>query len=217
MKLFFSLNILWILVSCAGYQLNDYSNPLNSYGINKLRVEPFFNESNFSLAGAMFADEAFNVLSEFNGLNLTRKSHGVDGVLIGIVRSAKSRKESLASSSEVVAQSVAPTNTSNRQSFNVTATNLIQVIVDYYVVKDKDLERLKAVKNREVVQALQKASAVYHKKVFVSTTLRREIYDGESSAVNDSQTQTALTRNIRTLAAQAAKQLQDSLFYEKRN
>lgn len=206
-----------MLVGCAGYQLNDYSNPLSSYGITKLRVEPFFNESNFSLAGAMFSDEAFNVLSEFKGLHLSRKSKGVDGVLIGIVKSAKSRKESLASSSEVVAQSIAPTNTSNRQSFNITATNLIRVSVDYYIVKDKDLERLKAVKNREVEKILQKATSVYHKRVSVATTLRREIYDGESSAVNDSQTQTALTRNIRTLAAQAAKQLQDSLFYEKRN
>lgn len=221
MKLIFSLTLFIFLTSCAGYQLNDYSNPLSAYGIETIKIEPFYNESNFALAGAMFADEAFNSLSEFKGLHITRKAGKADAVLIGIVTSEKTRKESMRSSSEVVAQNIAPTNTSNRQAFNITATNTLILNVKYYIIKDSELQKFQAIKSlkneSEFKESLEKATSVFSRNIGVSSTLRREIYDGESSAVNYTQNQTALRRNVREMALQAAKQLQGALFYEKRN
>ena len=221
MKLILSLTLFIFLTSCAGYQLNDYSNPLKRYGIKTIKIEPFYNESNFSLAGAMFADETYNTLSEFNGLKLTRKSNKADAILIGIVTSEKSRKDSMRSTSEVIAQNIAPTNTSNRQDFNITATNRLIVIVKYYIVKDDQLQKFQAIKNlkngSELKKSLEKATSVFSKHIAVASTLRREIYDGESSAVNYTQNQTTLRRNLREMAKQAAKQFQGALSYEKRN
>ena len=221
MKLILSLTLFIFLSSCAGYQLNDYSNPLEGSGIKTIKIEPFYNESNFALAGAMFADEAYNALSEFKGLSITRKSSQADAVLIGIVSSEKSRKESMRSSSEVVAQNIAPINTSNRQDFNITATSRLEINVKYYIVKDSELQKFEAIKSLknggELKKSLEKTVSVFTKNIYVTSTLRREIYDGESSAINYTQNQTALRRNVREMAAQAAKQLQGALFYEKRN
>lgn len=202
-------------VSCAGYQLNNYENPLKKWGIENLRVLNFYNESNFLAAGSICTEKTYQELSELKDLKLTSLNKKADGVLIGIVSSDRLREDSLRSSSKVVAGRIAPNSTNSNNNFNVTATNTVEFYVDYYLVKDKDLENFLKIKkaNKEIVKFSHEN--LFHKRIRVSGTLLREIYDGSGTAVNQTQNEKALERKIEDLASQAAKEFKYALMYEK--
>lgn len=204
-----------ILSSCAGYQLNDYSNPLIKWDIKKLRLVSFYNETNFAGAGSAFLEETYKMLSQLHELELVSDNKMADGVLIGVVSSGQSKKESLRSSSKVVATTQAPTSTAGRQDFNITATNILTLTVTYYIVKDHKLAAYEQIKKIDSLgDTILNSQSVYSKKIQVTEQIRREIYDGEASAVNQTQNEKAVARKIRELGQDAAIQLKNALLYE---
>ena len=96
MKSQYLILLCLLVASCSGYRVKKDANPFSPYGINSLAVPLFVNYSNFSQVSAPMTRELIATLAEYNELRLyTSLRPNIDAVLIGILESEQTRRESL--------------------------------------------------------------------------------------------------------------------------
>lgn len=188
-----SLSLVFLL-SCAGYKLSNYHNPLEGKGVKALYVKMFYNESLFPEASSILTRETFDTLAQFRGLKVISDEKKADGVLIGVVKSSQSQREAIKSSGKILAGQVAPLKTKNRKDFNITGTNLLSFKVHY--------------------KLLGKEGLIWEKTFSVAGGMRREIYGGDDGVVNETQTSKAIINKLKELSKDIGDQLKNAWLYE---
>src|SRR3989338_9617244 len=133
MKSFFLIFLLY----CTGYRLSDRSNPFKQYGIKTLHIPLFYNHSNLPNLSGDFTQEVYTLLSEFKDLRLVNSPKRADAVLVGIIRSADSLKDTRLNKSYRTAKNTAPEAVgTDRRNFTIPASTQLRLGLHVVIIKN---------------------------------------------------------------------------------
>ncbi len=213
---FQGLLFIFLLVNCAGYNVKSKNNPLQQYGISKLAVPAFYNQSNIPHASPVFTRELITFLRQFKGLEVQNElNENSDAVLIGIIESADKYKHTVTSVENRVTSDIAPNAISETQrgEFYIPAITQVNLKVRFILLKRPTLEMIEFVKKDIAKSIKYSENIIFNQEVSLSDSFNREIFDSEAKRVNATQNRKALQRTVRDLAFAARDSFSELVLY----
>jgi len=211
-----SLAIIFLfLSSCAEYQWTNKTNPFARYGIRKLCVPTFLNQSSLSGPSVSFTSEVIKMLNTFNNLEVQSGfSVSCDGVLIGKIKSSSTLANTITNQEIRVAKNIADESIGGaRGDFYVPAVTKIGLQVQFIVIKRPTEDELKFFLSNYADRIISGQKIVFNEIVPIDERFNREIFDGEASVVNATQNRGAMKKSIQQLAQNAAFTFRDMILY----
>jgi hypothetical protein len=212
----FSLAIfILFLSSCAGYQWTNKTNPFARYGIRKLCIPTFLNQSTLSGPSVSFTSEVMKMLNTFNNLEVQGGfSSDCDGVLIGKIKSSSTLAATVTNQEIRVAKTIADQSIGGvRGDFYVPAVTKIGLQVQFIVIKRPTEEELKFFLSNYADRIISGQKIVFNELISIEERFNREIFDGEATVVNATQNRGATKKSINQLALNAANTFRDMILY----
>lgn len=211
-----SLAIIFLfLSSCAGYEWTSKANPFARYGIRKLCVPMFLNQSTLSGPSNSFTSEVIKMLSTFNGLEVQSGfSSSCDGVLLGKIKSENMLANTVTNQEIRIAKNVADQSIGGtRGDFYVPAVTRIGLNVHFIMLKRPSEDELKFFMSNYADRIIANQKIVFNEIVPISESFNREIFDGEATSVNATQNRGATRKSVFQMAQNAANTFRDMILY----
>jgi hypothetical protein len=209
------LLFIWpLLTACADYRFQKQDNPFSQYGINSLSIPLFYNQSSFSNVSSAFTKEVYQIMTGFKGLKVTHGKGASDAVLIGIISSPASLKDSalatdLRSAKTVLGQNFAK----NRNDFYVPSRNNLRLSLKIIVIKHPTDEEIKLLQSGLLDRPFVSSKIIFSENVSVESSYTREIFADEASQVIQTQNRGAQKRTLNEMALNAAVNFRDMILY----
>lgn len=215
MTKFYAFVLCFLLTSCAGYRFSQQDNPLSQYGIQSISIPSFYNYSTLPHVSAEFSREVFAMMMGFPSLKVTSGfDNSSDAVMIGIVKSSESLRETLRPQTLRVAQGSAPNAIGpNRKEFYIPGGTNVQLYLQLVVIKRPTEEELAIIHSSlgESVQGNDKV--IFNEFIPVTGGFAREIFDNESVNVVGTQNKGAVQKSVKLMAEQAAQSVKEMILY----
>jgi hypothetical protein len=207
--------IILFLSSCAGYQWTNKTNPFARYGIRKLCVPTFLNQSALSGPSVSFTSEVIKMLNTLNNLEVQSGfSTSCDGVLVGKIKSSATLANTITNQEIRVAKNIADESIGGtRGDFYVPAVTRIGLQVQFIVIKRPTEDELKFFLSNYADRIISGQKIVFNEIVPIEERFNREIFDGEATVVNATQNRGAMKKSITQLAQNAANTFRDMILY----
>lgn len=135
MKFYFFLLFL-LMTGCAGYRVNDESNPFISYGVHSVAVPMFVNRSNIENVSGPVTKEIIRLLNQYSKLKVVAgDSDQTDAVLIGVVDSDRNLRDSTKSDERLFTTDKLAESIGARPGFYVPAKTSYTFKMSFYLIK----------------------------------------------------------------------------------
>ncbi|MDA9793207.1 hypothetical protein N9B72_01355 [Bacteriovoracaceae bacterium] len=207
--------LLPLLTSCAGYKMVEKSNPLARYGIKKISVPMFLNQSTLAATSSSFTSEFISLLSSYPNLKARAGfQKDSDAVLIGIVQSNKRYSQTVINSQQRVVTTVAPNTLGNERSdFYIPATSQVKLRLKILLLLKPTEQELKLLRSKYAAKLRGNRKIIFSEVIEVTDTFNRETFDNEAGQVNFTQNYGVLNRSIKKMAKQAASTFEETILY----
>lgn len=207
----FSLLILALLSSCAGYQFRYQNNPFAPYGIKSVAIPNFLNKSLIPNASTSMTENINTVLSQNTTLKIySGNSTKADATLIGIVSSFDKKNSFYQTTGRTLIK-----DKNGRRDFympNQTSFNLTLVIV---LIKKPTSEDLKLL-NKDFLPYIDKhPKVVFSKSISLNSSYSRylELTSGPDGGAitNSTQNREILNKAVEALAVSAGNNFRETV------
>jgi len=205
------LLILLLAISCQGYQFQTKKNPFAKYGISSIAVENFYNYSNLNNLSPSFSKEMTLMLSGFSKLKVLNNFKDADAVLVGVLTTQDTRRQSRVRSDEIGAKSILKDRIGNsRNDYYIPTKTRLSAKLKIVIIKNyskRDLELLQS--EGEIIDP----RVVFTELLDLSEIYTREVLAGASNNFTLTRAQGAEKNAIETMAQNAANTFREMILY----
>jgi hypothetical protein len=210
----YSLFLLLLLSSCAGYKFQERNNPFSDYGVNSISMPVFYNQSNFVNINSHITREVYKVLEGFKGLRIYAGKAKTDAILIGIVRSARRMSDSMSSDGYRSAKNATDgsLDTEIRDDFLIPTRSILSLNIDLYLIKnptDKEIQLM----NSSMGKFLVNSKVIINENIKISGSFIREVYKTQFSDITGTQNRGAKKATLKLMAEKIARSFKDNILY----
>lgn len=208
--LIFNILVIILLPGCSGYSFRKQKNPFEHYGIKSVAIPNFYNRSQLPRASSVFTSTFIDMFSRFKNLSVyTGENENADAYLIGIINSPNERHKTYSQEGVQLASSVAKANIGLREDFLVPSSTKVNATVDFYLIRNSNYEQIKYLINR-AEKPFENIEVVLARKIPINFTFQRVLLNGESQAVNQTQSMGSYDQSLKS----SAQDIADSFRYE---
>lgn len=206
------LLILLIFISCQGYQLQTKKNPFARYGVSSIAIVNFYNHSNINNVSSSFTREMSFMLAGFSGLRIINDSQNSDAVLIGIIESADSRKESRVRSDDIVSSSILGNriDSSKRVDYYIPTKTNLKLDLKVMLVKAFDSNDIEVLKSKG---ELIGPRVLFTEVIPLTETYTREVLSGAANNFTTTRANGAEKNALEGMATNAANTFREMILY----
>ncbi len=206
------LLILLLFVSCQGYQLQTKKNPFSRYGVTSVAVENFYNHSNMNNVSSSFTKEMVFMLSSFSKLKVKNNTKNVDAVLVGIIESTDSRRESRVRSDDIVSSSILENrvDSSKRVDYYIPTKTTLKLNLKLMLIKSfkrTDINSLKT--DGELIDP----RVLFTERIPLTEAYTREVLDGATNNFTTTRANGAEKNALEQMAINAANTFKEMILY----
>jgi len=210
---YFLILLISFVTSCAGYQYQKLDNPFSQYGVTSIAIPMFYNHSNFNNVAPQFTTELHKVLSGFKGLKVINGTNKSDAVLIGVISSPASRKDSRFATTSRAVKGVTPGNVGSRDDFYVAGTNSLRMSLTIMVIKQPTPEEIRILQSDLGKNQVVSSKVLFTETIPVTGSYSKVIFDGTAGQVVHTQNRGIESKNIKTMATTAASTFRNMILY----
>lgn len=213
------MHLLWLillsaLVSCSGYRFKSSTNPFENYGVRKIAIPIFLNQSPVPNTAAPFTKEITLLLSQYPGLEIVGADTGhADAVLVGVIDSKDKLSETVKTNGYKITNSVAPKSLAGRSDFFVPFSTSVNLSVRLILIKDPAKEDVQLAQSELADQLRNNPKILFNEILPASGSFNREIYDEAGGQANFSQNKGAYDRTIKTMATNLSNNFKEMILY----
>ena len=208
------LALFIILTSCAGYRFRNKENPFIQFGIRTLSVPMFYNHSTLHNVSGVFTKEIFNTMINYKGLELKSGNAPADAVLIGIVESPQTLKDTVSSEAFKSVENTYGEEVLNekRKNFNLPSVNRVSLKVRIIVIKQPSKEEIKFLRS-SYGKGVVSSKIIFNETISLSDTYNLKENGGEGVKVLGTQNRGIQQATVKNLALSAATSFKDMILY----
>lgn len=134
--------------ACSGYRVKGRENPLEIYGIKRLSLPLFINQSTLANVSSPFTREIADLLSRYKNLKvIAGETLDVDGVLIGIITSPKHLDETVTTTARTFTESQVEGAIGDRRDFYTPLSKNVLLKLNIILIKRPTEDELKLIKD----------------------------------------------------------------------
>lgn len=197
------------LTSCSGYRVTNNENPLLIYGIRRLAIPVFINQSAISKVSGPITTEIKSLMMSYSGLQIDSEyTSASDAVLLGIIESPQHKSDTVRVTATKfttgeLAKSIGP-----RNEFYIPSRSQIDLRLRLVLIKKPSVFDMSLAQG-EMGNLLGKhPRVVFQETLDLSTGFSREISDNLSpdsgGVVNFTKNKKAQEDSIKTTAKSVA-------------
>lgn len=206
--------ILILISSCSGYRFKNSNNPFENYGVRKIAIPMFLNQSPIPNVSAPFTKEITLLLSQYPGIEIVgADSDHADAVLVGLIDSKDKLSETVKTNGYKVTNSVAPKSLAGRSDFFVPFSTSLNLQVRLILIKDPKKEEIDVAQSELAGQLQNNPKILFNETFPVSGSFNREIYDESGGQVNFTQNKGAMDRTVKTMATNFSNTFKEMILY----
>lgn len=207
-----ALIALLFILSCQGYQLQTKKNPFQRYSVASVSVENFYNHSNLNNVVPSFTKEMVFMLSSFSDLRVNNNFKTSDAVLVGVISSAQSRRDSRVRSDDILSSSTIEerVDASKRIEYYIPTKTRLNLNLKVMLIQNyskKDVELLKS--NGELIGP----RVLFTENIDLTEIYTREVLDGDTNNFSTTRAMGAEKNAVESMAKSAANTLKEMMLY----
>jgi hypothetical protein len=174
----------------------------------------FYNYSNLPNVNALVTQEIYQLMTEFNGLKIVNSSSRADAVLIGIIKSGDSLKDTRTNKNYRVAKNTAPEAIGeSRRNFSIPARTQLKLSLHVIVIKNPTATEIKILQSDLGPEVSVSPKIIFNQMMAINGDYTREVFDGELTDINFTQNKGAETRSLKNMAVSAANTFREMILY----
>lgn len=210
------LFILPFLIGCSGYHFRDQKNPLDYLEIKSLAIPMFVNRSVLPSVNGIFTTEFSLLFSEYSGLKVyPGDGKDKDAVLLGIVSSPLSRKETVTIINEKYTSGVLQPSMGERRPLYLPFNKQIHLKVRLILIKkpSKEMIEILSGENGELLKSHPKIIFDRMMDVTISYTGSLDINESvdDGGVLNFTKNHSFLSANVKRMAKIAANKFKEEI------
>lgn len=197
--------LLFTLTSCAGYRVKRPGNPFSENGIKTISIPMFVNHSVIPNVSSPMTKEISLMLSGYPKLRVfPGENRKADAILLGIITSAKHRKDVIKTKSRVLIQGdLLEDSIGNRNQFYVPTASEITLDVQLVLIKNPSPEEIKILKS-SIGSKVRSSKIVFNEKITVVKEFARDVREtttvDSGGTVNSTKSKASMESGIEGMA-----------------
>ncbi len=213
-RIAFFLLAISLFDGCAGYTLRSRDNPFAQYGISKIAIPQFYNQSNLNGVARHFTREFTLLLQSFNGLEVvTGDDPTADAHLIGILKSPQYLHQTMSRNHETTASTYNPALTQERQDILIPTSNRIDLRLSLILIRNPEKEDIELLQSSIGEQITKGKKIIFQEQFSAGGSINLEIYRGDNSIVNSAQNRGILEKTMIQRAQTTAIAFKNRVLY----
>lgn len=210
------LFILPLFIGCSGYHFRDQKNPLDYLEIKSLAIPMFINRSVLPSVNGPFTTEFSLLFSEYSGLKVSPgDGKDTDAVLLGIISSPVTRKETVTIISEKFTSGVLQPSMGERKPLYLPFNKQLHLKVRLILIKRPSKEMLEILtsENGELIKSHPKIIFDRMMDVTISYTGSLDINENvdDGGVLNFTKNHSFLSANVKKMAKIAASKFKEEI------
>lgn len=214
----FTVSILLVLSSCAGYQVKYQDNPFREHGVNSVSIPIFLNKSIIPNIAGPLTKEIIKSLTDYTTLGIySGFSKTADAVLIGIVTSGKKRDEVFKNTGTTYTDSDLKESIGSREDFYVPTSNSYHASLQLILIKKPTKQDIELMNSRFSSYMSQHPRVLFSETITLSGSYSKIVNSNVSldggGVVNFTQSKQNFQKSIQSLAESAASSFREEILY----
>lgn len=210
------LIIIPLFIGCSGYHFRNQNNPLEYLEIKSLAIPMFVNRSVLPTVNGPFTQEFSLLFSEYSGIKVkSANGNDTDAVLLGIVYSPVSRKETVTTINEKFTSGLLQPSMGVRNPIYLPYTKQVHLKVRLVLIKKPSRELLEILssENGELLKSHPKI--IFDRMIDVTISYTGSLDVNESvddgGVLNFTKNHSFLSSNVKKMARIAANKFKEEM------